>query len=71
MNRLPELVSQITIEEYNRRLDICDFCEHHNTKLIPAFPNDTGLPLKSCDFCACYMPTKALGAAATCPDNRW
>lgn len=70
MIRLPEY-SKVSLEEYNRRLDICDNCEFHNTKFIPAYPNTTNEPLKSCEFCACYMPTKAGNPAATCPNNSW
>lgn len=70
MERMPEK-SQIPLEEYNRRLDICDSCEYHNHKWFPAYPNPENKPLKSCEFCGCYMPQKACYPDSTCPKNRW
>lgn len=70
MERMPER-SKIDLAEYNRRLDICDNCEHHNYNWTPAYPNPENKKLKSCDLCGCYMPEKATYPDSICPINRW
>lgn len=47
----------LTEEEANRRLSICEQCEHY-----------TG---SRCSQCGCYMATKTYLKAATCPVGKW
>lgn len=44
-------------EEYRKRLEICDACEHrHHNK---------------CRKCGCRLSLKARGRAFRCPEDKW
>ena len=50
---------QVTPEQYQDRLDICDSCD---------FLRKTTF---TCGVCGCYLGTKAKWATSDCPKNKW
>jgi len=46
-------------EESDRRLSVCDTCEMYDKEK------------SRCNKCGCFMKSKVLFIAATCPLNKW
>jgi hypothetical protein len=49
----------VDADEYKRRLEICDKCEHRIADS------------NRCTKCGCYLSIKAKGRAFECPENKW
>ncbi len=47
-------------EASNKRLEICDTCEHKKTKII-----------KYCGVCGCSIDAKVKFRKQTCPQKKW
>lgn len=50
-------LTTVSTEEYERRLSICDTCEHRADN--------------RCNLCGCFLELKAKGRAFDCPANKW
>ena len=63
MRELPQLdIDQVSKEEYNKRFDTCQKCEHY---LNLSQDNHT------CKLCGCYMLIKCSLPNVSCPINKW
>jgi hypothetical protein len=69
MRELPELqINQVSKEEYNKRFDTCQKCEHYSNLL----PGDEGyIGDHTCKLCGCYMLIKCSLPNVSCPINKW
>ena len=53
-------LKNVSQEEYQERLAVCDVCEHRG-----------GKRKNRCMLCLCYIAIKAKARVWTCPDGRW